>query len=330
MVATLEAISDATGGKGLEALGIDPYDIGLSFGASAAGQLTGEKYYRDKCNKGKGRLSEILNYIASTTTDVLANEFGCFGPRTTIVTACSSSNSAIGFGAEWIRDGHATSAIVGGADCLCELTFGGFNSLRSVDPDRCRPFCKTRVGLSVGEGAGILFLEEYEHARARGVKIYAEFLGVGYSADAFHMTAPSDEGFGAALAMKRALDDAGLGPSDIDYINAHGTATPHNDASESKAVINVFGELAYKIPVSSTKSMVGHCLGAAGAVEGVTTVLAIKNNFIPPTINYQEPDPDCPLDYVPNKGREARIRAAVSNSYAFGGNNTSVVFGSIE
>jgi 3-oxoacyl-(acyl-carrier-protein) synthase len=218
-------------------------------------------------------------------------------------------------------------AIAGGSESLSEVTFGGFNALRSLDEDRCRPFDLNRKGLSLGEGAAFLVIEEAGHAVRRGAKVYAEILGYGLTGDGHHMTAPDPDGAGALRAMEEALQDSRVRPEDVQYINAHGTATFANDLAETKAIKNLFGERARKIPVSAIKSMVGHCLGAAGAVEAVATILSIRGGRIPPTINYQTPDPECDLDYVPNHSRTATVEIALSNSFAFGGNNTALVFG---
>ncbi len=199
--------------------------------------------------------------------------------------------------------------------------------MRSVDEEYCRPFDLNRKGLSLGEGAAFLILEEAGHARRRGIKIHAEVVGYGLSGDGQHMTAPDPEGKGAARAMELALQDGRINPEEIDYINAHGTATPANDAAETRAIKRVLGDRAKKVPVSSSKSMIGHCLGAAGALEAVATVLAVRDDRIPPTIHYETPDPECDLDYVPNRARDAVVKAALSNSFAFGGNNTALVFG---
>jgi len=217
--------------------------------------------------------------------------------------------------------------MMGGSESLSEVTFGGFNSLRAVDEEYCRPFDLNRKGLSLGEGAAILVIEEAEHVLKRGAKIYAELLGYGLSGDGHHMTAPDPEGRGAFRAMQEALKDGGVRLDEVDYINAHGTATPANDLAETKAIKSLFKERAKKIPVSASKSMIGHCLGAAGAVEALATVLVVQNNRVPPTIHYQTPDPECDLDYVPNQPREAVVKVALSNSFAFGGNNTALVFG---
>jgi 3-oxoacyl-[acyl-carrier-protein] synthase II len=221
----------------------------------------------------------------------------------------------------------APVVICGGTEPLCRLTYAAFNALQAVDPEYCKPFDKNRQGLSLGEGAGMMVLEALPHARRRGARIYAELLGYGVSCDAYHMTAPDPEGGGAALAMRRALEDAGVATAAVDYINAHGTATPANDSMETQAIKAVFGRRAYRLPVSSTKSMTGHTLGAAGAIEGVAAVLAIHQRFIPPTIHHQTPDPQCDLDFVTEGARSADINIVLSNSFAFGGNNTAVVFG---
>jgi 3-oxoacyl-[acyl-carrier-protein] synthase II len=232
-----------------------------------------------------------------------------------------------------VRRGDADVVIAGGAEAaILPVAVAAFNvmgaiSTRNEEPERAsRPFDRTRDGFVMGEGAGILILERLEHARARGARIYAEVVGYGTSADAYHITAPLENGEGAALAMRRALADAGLSPRDIDYINAHGTSTPLNDKSETQAIKAVFGEAAYDVPISSTKSMIGHLLGAAGAVEAIVCIRAITDGVIPPTINYEHPDPECDLDYVPNVARRKPVRTAMSNSFGFGGHNACVIF----
>jgi 3-oxoacyl-[acyl-carrier-protein] synthase II len=258
-------------------------------------------------------------------TDWICREYGLQGPRSTVVTACSSSATSIGYAADLIRYGRADLMLAGGCDALCQLTFSGFNSLRALDEGPCRPFDANRKGISLGEGAALLVLEEAERALARGAKIYGEFAVYGISCDAHHMTAPDSKGEGAVRAMRSALADAGLSPEEVDYINAHGTGTQYNDLVETLAIKTIFGEGAYRLPVSSTKSMVGHCLGAAGGIEAAATLLAIHYQMIPPTIHYENPDPQCDLDYVPNEPRRMKIQVALSNSFAFGGNNTAVV-----
>jgi 3-oxoacyl-[acyl-carrier-protein] synthase II len=294
------------------------------------GIFSAEKYRKEMIRKGwrKVRPSLLLPFSTCALNDGIAEEYRILGPRATIATACSSSATAIGCGLDAVRSREVDIAIVGGSESLSEVTFGGFNSLRSVDEEYCRPFDLNRKGLSLGEGAAFLILEEADHARKRGSKILAELMGYGLSGDGQHMTAPDPEGKGAARAMQEALKDAGVNREEVDYINAHGTATPANDAAETKAIKSLFGERVGRIPVSASKSMIGHCLGAAGALEAVATVLAVRNNRIPPTIHYETPDPECDLDYVPNQSRETVVTIALSNSFAFGGNNTALVFGS--
>ena len=325
MKAALEALTDST----LDLTNEDRERIGIFIGGGAGGIFSAEKYRKEMIRKGwrKVRPSLLLPFSTCALNDGIAEEYRILGPRATIATACSSSATAIGCGLDAVRSGEVDIAIVGGSESLSEVTFGGFNSLRSVDEEYCRPFDLHRKGLSLGEGAAFLILEEAEHARKRGGKILAELMGYGLSGDGQHMTAPDPEGKGAARAMQEALKDAGVNREEVDYINAHGTATPANDAAETKAIKSLFGERAGRIPVSASKSMIGHCLGAAGALEAVATVLAIRDNRIPPTIHYETPDPECDLDYVPNQARDAVVDIALSNSFAFGGNNTALVFG---
>jgi 3-oxoacyl-[acyl-carrier-protein] synthase II len=217
--------------------------------------------------------------------------------------------------------------LTGGSDVLARLTYAGFNSLRSVDPEPCRPFDRDRKGLSIGEAAGILVFEERGRAERRGAPILAEFLGYGVTSDAYHMTAPDPSGAAGGRTVRAALESAGVNVSDVDYVNAHGTATPQNDTAETAALKAGLGDRARRIPISSIKSMIGHCLCASGAIEGVATILTIRDGKIPPTIHYENPDPTCDLDYVPNEARELSVRVAISNSFAFGGNSSVVVFG---
>ncbi|MCK4648220.1 beta-ketoacyl-ACP synthase II [bacterium] len=325
IIAAQEAIRDS----GLDLEKENKEKIGVLLGAGAGGMFEAEEYHRALLikSRSKAKPSLLISHPPCVTTDYIAKEFGLRGPRSTIVTACSSSATSIGYAADLIRNGKADIMVTGGSDALCQLTYSGFNSMRVVDKDRCRPFDKNRTGLSLGESAGILILEELEYAKNRGAKIYCEFLGYGLSGDAYHMTRPHQEARGAIQALREALRDVGIKPEEVDYINAHGTATPFNDETETLAIKEVFGERAYKIPVSSTKSMVGHCLGAAGGIEAVATALAITNNMIPPTANYEIRDPQCDLDYVPDKARKKEIGVAFSNSFAFGGNNTVLALG---
>jgi 3-oxoacyl-[acyl-carrier-protein] synthase II len=286
-----------------------------------------EAYHREILLKGKSKPSLILPFIPSFTTSRVAERSGFSGPKATITTACSSSATSIGYGADLIKTGQAKAVLCGGSDAMSELTFGGFNSLKAMDPSPCKPFDRGRAGMSLGEGAAIIILEDFEEAVKRGAKIYAEFLGYGIGGEAYHITAPQPNGITEARIMKEAIEEGGFSPERVDYINAHGTGTPLNDKVETLAIKNVFGKRAYSIPVSSIKSMIGHCLGSAGAVEAVASILSIIDQFIPPTIHHQEGDEDCDLDYVPGKARDMEVNVILSNSFAFGGNCTTLAFG---
>lgn len=280
-------------------------------------------------------------FIPKMISDIAAGQisirFGFQGPNFATTSACASSTNAIGTALNLIRLGKADMIVSGGAEAaICACGLGGFNAMhalstRNDDPEHAsRPFSASRDGFVMGEGAGCLILEELEHAKARGAKIYAELVGEGESADAYHITASHPEGLGARLVMQAALDDAGLKPEDIDYINVHGTSTPVGDVSEAKAIKDLFGDAAYKLNISSTKSMTGHLLGAAGAIEAMACILAIKNGIIPPTINHEEDDKDENLDYnlnfTFNKAQKREVRAALSNTFGFGGHNACVIF----
>jgi 3-oxoacyl-[acyl-carrier-protein] synthase II len=286
-----------------------------------------EVYHKEILLKGKSRPSLLLPFIPSFAASRVAERFGFSGPKFTVTTACSSSATAIGYGADLIRSGKSKAVLCGGSDALSELTFGGFNSLKAMDPSPCKPFDRKRAGMSLGEGAGILILEDFDEAMKRGVRIYAEFLGYGIGGEAYHITAPEPTGMREAGIMREALEESEISPAEVDYINAHGTGTPLNDKVETLAIKNAFGERAYSIPISSIKSMAGHCLGSAGAIEAVASILSIVHQFIPPTLHHQEGDEDCDLDYVRGKSREMEVKAVLSNSFAFGGNCTTLVFG---
>ena len=275
----------------------------------------------------------IPKVISNLAPGHIAIRFGAKGINLTPTSACASGTHAIGEAFHLIRRGLQDAVIAGGAEAaITPLGVGGFAAMKALstrndEPERAsRPFDKDRDGFVIGEGSGVLILEEREHAVKRGAKIYAEVIGYGANGDAYHMTAPAPEGEGAARCMRLALQDAGIAPSEVDYINAHGTSTEYNDANESTAIKKVFGEHAARLAVSSTKSMTGHMLGAAGAVEGVYSALALHCGVIPPTINYDTPDPACDLDYVPNQARKADIKVALSNSFGFGGTNACVIF----
>jgi 3-oxoacyl-[acyl-carrier-protein] synthase II len=281
----------------------------------------------------------IPKMIGDIAAGVISIKYGFRGPNFGTVSACASSTNAIIDAVNYIRWGKADMFVTGGSEaCVNEPGIGGFNALQALSTNNeeyltaSRPFDKTRDGFVLGEGAGSLIVEEYEHARARGARIYAELVGTGLTADAYHMTAPHPEGLGARNVMKLAIEDAGLKPEDIDYINVHGTATPLGDVSETKAIKFVFGEHAYKLNISSTKSMTGHLLGAAGAIEAITTIMAIVHDIVPPTINYKVPDPDIDqnLNLTLNKSQKRKVNAALSNTFGFGGHNASVVIKKFE
>jgi len=307
---------------------IDKERTGVILGAGSGGILSVEKYFRD-FYQGSNRPSPslLISYSLATTTDLIAIESGLRGPRTTTATVCSSSSASIGVAYDMIQMGLADVMVTGGSDSLCEVSFSGFNSLKLIDPLNCKPFDKRRQGLIIGEGAGILILEELEHALERKASIHAEFLGYGICADAYHLTAPEPNGEGVERVIRVALGHAGVSEKEVDAINAHGTATPFNDIAESRGIKRVFGERAKEIPISGIKSMVGHCLGSAGGIEAVATVLTLETGMIPPTIHYEVPDPLCDLDYTPNHSIKKDVRVAISNSFAFGGNNCCLVFG---
>jgi 3-oxoacyl-[acyl-carrier-protein] synthase II len=303
--------------------------IGVCIGSGAGGLLSGEVFRRQSIKSGKGMPSLLVPFTTYAFTDLLALKAGTRGLKTTISTACSSSSTAIGIGAEWVRKGRCDIVITGGSESLSETTFAGFNSLRVVDELPCRPFDRERRGISLGEGAAIMLIEEYNAAQRRGAKIYAEVLGYGISSDAYHVTAPEPQGTGILQAIEMAMRNSGCDKGEIQYINAHGTGTPANDLAETNAVKRFFGRSAYNIPISSTKSMIGHCLGAAGAVGAVAAILPLIRGVIPPTASYKNPDPQCDLDYVPEPRRMA-VKTALSLSLAFGGNNTAVVLKKVE
>lgn len=307
-------------------------NMGVAIGGGSGGLFEAESFYVELLKKGldRSKFSRLSTIYCASSADRIASNLKLLGPKTTFMTACSAGATALGYARDLILNGQASIMLAGGVEPMCRITYAAFNALKSVDEDVCRPFDKTRAGLSLGEAAAILVLEPLEGALARGAKIYGEILGYGVTCDSFHMTAPDEKASGAVRAMQAALKDSGIAASDIDYINAHGTATPVNDVMETKAIRDVFGKRAYSIPVSSTKSMHAHTLGAAGALEGIVSLLALTHGFIPPTIHCVTPDPDCDLDYVTEGSRPADLRVVLSNSFAFGGNNTTVIFGKYE
>jgi 3-oxoacyl-[acyl-carrier-protein] synthase II len=313
--------------------------VGVVVGAGLGGLTTIESYHKILLEKGPGRISPffIPMLIVNEAPGHISMRFGAKGPNSSVVTACATGNHNIGDAWKMIQRGDADAIIAGGVEStITPLAVGGFNAMKALstrnsEPEKAsRPFDKDRDGFVMGEGAGIILLEEMEQALKRGAKIYAEIVGYGLTGDAYHITAPAPDGEGAARCMVMALKDAGIRPEEVDYINAHGTSTEYNDLYETIAIKTVFKEHARKIPMSSTKSMTGHLLGGAGGVESIFTVLTIFQGVIPPTINYETPDPNCDLDYVPNVARKAEVRVALSNSFGFGGTNAVLVFKKFE
>lgn len=332
LIAAQEALDDA----GLDLTGEDMERVGVIIGTGIGGIQSLEESHRKFILQGPKRVSPrfISQLMPNSLAAEVALTFGLRGPNFGVVTACASANHAIGLAGELLRGGLADLVITGGGEAaLTPLTFAGFAragalSLRNDEPERAsRPFDRERDGFVLGEGAAILILETCEHAQKRGARIHAELLGFGMSDDAYHITAPEPTGRGAREAMEMALRRAGLSPSMVDYINAHGTSTPLNDRVETLAIKDLFGDAARGLAISSTKSQIGHLLGAAAAVEAVATVLAIEEDLVPPTINYEHPDPECDLDYTPNHPRKRRVDIALSNSFGFGGHNAVICLG---
>lgn len=330
MGAAQEAVEDS----GLQITPENADRIGVIVGTGLGGLPTLEKYHQILLEKGPGRISPffIPMLIANLASGHIAIHFGAKGPNTCVVTACATGAHCIGDAFRCIQYGDADAIIAGGTEAnITPLTIGGFNAMKALstrndDPQKaCRPFEKNRDGFVVAEGAGIVILEELECALRRGARIYGEIAGYGYTGDAYHITAPSPDGDGAARCMRMAIKDAGLQPEEVDYINAHGTSTQLNDKTETIAIKKVFGERAKKIPVSATKSMTGHLLGAAGSTEAIFTLLTIYEGILPPTINYEEPDPECDLDFVPNVARRQSVRVGMSNAFGFGGTNAALI-----
>ena len=337
IISAMQGIKDAN----IDVETEDSDRVGVIFGVGIGGIKTFQDevtYYGQHEDQGpKFNPFFIPKMIADIAAGQISIQYGFHGPNYTTTSACASSSNALADAFNLIRLGKANIIVSGGAEAaICECGVGGFNAMhalstRNDDPQHAsRPFSASRDGFVMGEGAGCLILEELEHAKARGAKIYAEMVGEGASADAHHITASHPEGLGAKLVMQRALEDAGLQPTDIDYINVHGTSTPVGDVSEAKAIKDVFGDHAYKLNISSTKSMTGHLLGAAGAVEAMACVLSVKHDIVPPTINHEEGDNDEALDYnmnfTFNKAQKREVRAALSNTFGFGGHNCCVIF----
>lgn len=322
VIAAREAVADA----GLPAAR-DPARVGVLLGAGTSDLIRNEAYLRTVLTRGiaHARPSQAWNHFSSTAVDIIAAEFGFEGLRTCISAACSSSTIAIGQAADAIRAGRLDAALTGGTDALARLTFSGFNALKLMDPVACRPFDRGRAGMNIGEGAAILVLEELGRARARGARIYGELSGHSYGCEAFHPTAPEPDGRPVTAIVAQALADAGKNAAAVDHINAHGTATAQNDRAEARGFRALFGAQAARLPVTSLKSMIGHCLGAAGGIEAAILAMTVERGVIPPTINHAETDPDCPIDVVANQAREQPVRCGVSTSLGFGGNDSAVV-----
>jgi 3-oxoacyl-[acyl-carrier-protein] synthase II len=331
LAATKEAMEDAQ----LKITSENSEQVGVIVGTGLGGLPTLEETHKVLLEKGPSRITPffIPKLIANMASGQIAIQYGAKGPNTCLVTACATGAHCIGDAFRAIQYGDAEAIIAGGTEAnITPLTIGGFNAMKALstrndEPEKAsRPFEKNRTGFVVSEGAGILILEELEFARKRGAKIYGEVVGYGYTGDAYHIAAPSPDGDGAIRCMRMAIRDARIRPEDIDTINAHGTSTVLNDATETVAIKAVLGDYAKKIPISATKSMTGHLLGAAGSTEAIFTLLSIRDGILPPTINYEEPDPECDLDYVPNVARKSAIRIAMSNAFGFGGTNATLIF----
>ncbi|MCS7182420.1 MAG: beta-ketoacyl-[acyl-carrier-protein] synthase family protein [Thermoanaerobaculum sp.] len=323
----LAAASEALAQAGLNPTPSVPWAV--VFGGGAAGLFEAEPFVARRLRLGpKVRgVAEFVEVPQDAPTDRVAAAWGLCGERITVTTACSSSTIAIGLGAELIRQGRAEVVLAGGTDALCQLTFAGFNSLRAVDPERARPFDRRRQGLSIGEGAAVVVLEQARGAARRGARPLAEVLGLGVTNDAYHMTQPEPSGASWARTVRAALEDARVDPQDVGYINAHGTATEQNDPAECAAYQQVFGQRLTHIPISSVKGAVGHCLCAAGGIEAAITVLALVHQILPPTVGLEELDEACPIDAIPGQPRSKAVEVALSSSFAFGGNSAVLVLG---
>lgn len=332
LVAAMQAMEDS----GLQITDENRYEIGCIMGSGIGGIGSIFESIRAFLERGAKAVSPLMvpMMLPDSPSSKVAMTYGLRGPNFAISTACATGNNSIGEATEIIRRGHAKAILAGSAEAgLVDIAIASFNNMTAIsrrndEPEKAsRPFDTDRDGFVIAEGAAILVLEELEHARARGAKIYAEILGYGQSCDAYHVTAPLETGEGAAKAMTMALEDADIKPEDLDYINAHGTSTPLNDKSETVAIKLALGEQAYEIPISSTKSVTGHLMGAAGAVEAVFSIMALRNNFVPPTVNLDNPDPDCDLNYTPHVGVSHPIDIVMSNSFGFGGHNAVLIFG---
>ena len=330
VTAAKEAFEDA----GLDMEKEDSFRVGVIVGSGIGSLPQVENNYEKILTKGPGKVNPLMvpMMISNMAAGNISIQLGLRGKCTDVVTACASGTHSIGDAFRAIQYGDAEVMLAGGTEsCICPTGVAGFTALTALtkteDVARASiPFDKDRSGFVLGEGAGIVVLEELEHAKARGARIYAELVGYGATADAFHITSPAEDGAGAARAMELAMEEAGVQPSEVEYINAHGTSTHHNDLFETRAIHKAFGDAAKNLVVNSTKSMIGHLLGAAGGVEAVVCIKAIEDSFVPPTINYKVPDEECDLDIVPNEGRNIEVKYAMSNSLGFGGHNSSIIF----
>jgi len=315
-------------GEALDDAGLDVSErreAALVVGAVGGGMFEAEAWYWARARNQAGRPTALRTMLPGSHAAALGHRLRLQGPCQTVVTACSSGAVAVAEAADLVAEGVVDVAVAGGVDALTRLCFMGFNALKLLDPEPCRPFDRDRRGMSIGEGAAFVVVEAAEHARARGARVYAELAGHGMTTDAFHVTSPQPDGDGMARAMKAALDAAGVPAAAVGYVNAHGTATPQNDAAEAKGFTRVLGDRAARVPVTSVKSMVGHCLGAAGGVEAAVLALSVARGVIPPTIHHSDTDDECRVDVVANEARELRLSCAVSTSLGFGGNDSAIV-----
>jgi 3-oxoacyl-[acyl-carrier-protein] synthase II len=323
VIASREALADS----GLLDAHLPGDRMGVILGSGTADLMRNEEWFADMRRRGIRRAapSKIFDHFPNTPCDVVASCFGFEGLKSSVLSACSSGTVAVGYAADAIAWGQLDAALAGASDVLCRLTFSGFNALRLVDKEPCRPFCRSRQGMNIGEAAALLVLEDLAQARRRGANIYAEVAGYGVRCEAYHPTAPEPDGKAVAALFEAALRAAGIPADAVDHVNTHGTATPQNDQAEARGMRLAFGERVLDVPVTSIKSMVGHCLAAAGAIEAATLALSIARGVVPPTVNFREPDPECNVNVVANEARQVPVTCGVSTSLAFGGNDAALV-----
>jgi len=327
----LTACKDALSSASLNGAGVGTQDVSVFLGTTLGGMLSGQIFHRDYLlEKNNERRSLLLNdYLANQSVRVI-REFDFAGEALTLNNACASGLNTIGLAFRRLRSGQMPLAIAGGYDVMSDFTYAGFSSLQLITQEKCRPFDKNRTGLTLGEGVGIVVLEEMDHALNRNAHIHAEVIGFGQSTDAYHLTKPDPEAKGACKAIASAIKDAGVSTGEIDYINAHGTGTLANDPMEAKAINMALGNYGRKVPVSSTKPMTGHTLGAAGAVDSIISIIAMKDNFLPVNLNYENPDPNCELNIISKQSKSVEIKVALSNSFGFGGSNGAILLRKLE